>query len=142
MANGESPVRPDRRRFVRLKPTDRAPGAARRTLEELALEDPAAAPHVPMLKLLVSELVTNAVVHPQLDAGHEVELTIVVAPELTRVVVSDEGSGFAPEDTAPHGPSAGGGYGLKLLQAGASRWGTSGADGRFSVWFEIDHSSE
>jgi anti-sigma regulatory factor (Ser/Thr protein kinase) len=129
----------DRRLAETLERSDHTPAAARRKVQQLAGDHAAAAPHLPMLTLLVSEVVTNAVVHPEVAEGSEIELEVIVTSGATRVVVSDEGSGFSPSDT-PRGPRTSGGYGLRLLEAGASRWGTTTAGGRFAVWFEIDHA--
>ena len=133
-------MRRERRMARQLERSDHAPATARRALQQLVADHPTAAPHMPMLKLLVSEIVTNAIVHPELAPGSQVGLEIAVGADCTRVLVSDAGPGFSPTDPQPRGPGAGGGYGLRLLEAGASRWGTSSADGRFTVWFELDHA--
>jgi anti-sigma regulatory factor (Ser/Thr protein kinase) len=130
----------ERRLLLSIERTERAPAAARRALQELISDAPAAARHAPTLTLLISEVVTNAVVHPKSARGSEIELRIVVNEQLTRVVVTDEGSGFVPVASAPRERGAGG-YGLTLLDSAASRWGTSDGGGRFSVWFEIDHAA-
>jgi len=78
--------------------------------------------------LLVSELVTNAVVH----GDGPIELTIAVDDRGARFAVTDEGGGTpAVRDD----PGADGGWGLRLVAQLARRWGV--ADGRTHVWFEI-----
>lgn len=140
---------------VELTRAEKSPAAARALIAELLRNDPRAALHVPMLTLLLSEVVTNAVIHPGESAGSRLELSIICDDRLTRVVVSDHGRGFAPEvkplelseigggqsDDGQSGGGQSGGYGLMLLDKAASRWGTAKDDSRFSVWFEIDHAS-
>jgi anti-sigma regulatory factor (Ser/Thr protein kinase) len=82
--------------------------------------------------LLVSELVTNALVH----GGPPVELRATRTPEGLRVEVRDN----APDqpvirDTPLDVP---GGQGLRLVDALASRWGWVTAGVGKAVWFEID----
>jgi len=80
-------------------------------------------------RLLVSELVTNAVRH---GAGERVELVLRVGERSARFEVHDAGS-QQPTLRAPAG--ADGGYGLNLVASLASRWG---ADPVAGVWFELD----
>lgn len=79
-------------------------------------------------RLLVSELVSNAVVH---GAGR-IELVLRPTTRGLHVCVSDEGRG----GLALRAPGADGGFGLHLLGDLADRWGqrTPGT----SVWFEVD----
>jgi anti-sigma regulatory factor (Ser/Thr protein kinase) len=123
---------------ISLSSTPHAPSLARQAAREFVLERPAAAPHVDALMLLISEAVTNAVTHPQVQGSGEIELSVAVTNGLTRVVVSDQGNGFA-ESRDPLEAGGSSGYGLILLDTQSDRWGTLNAPGRFSVWFEIDH---
>lgn len=119
-----------------------APRTARLATHELIYDHPLAAAHLDSLTLLVSEVVTNAVTHPQLPDGSDVEFSITVTPGLTRVLVSDGGAGFEwPSEALPEARS-GGGYGILLLDSQSSRWGVQRMPGRFTVWFEIDHAPE
>jgi anti-sigma regulatory factor (Ser/Thr protein kinase) len=86
------------------------------------------------LELLVSELVTNAVVH----AIGDVEFTICVGADRVRVEVGDANQN-PPTLRSPDGAS---GRGLHLIDAVASRWGVVGRDGGKTVWFEIDAQRE
>lgn len=85
--------------------------------------------------LLVSEIVTNAVLHSRGPADSTVGLSITVTKSVVRVTVIDAGEGFVPK---PRDPTSGqgGGYGLYLLEKSASRWGVSTLDGT-CVWFEV-----
>jgi anti-sigma regulatory factor (Ser/Thr protein kinase) len=85
------------------------------------------------LGLLVSELVTNAVLHG--GAGAELELTISLADDLLRVEVLDSGPGFVPRPRAL-APDDVGGWGLYLVERLARTWGVSSGDGT-RVWFEL-----
>ncbi len=93
------------------------------------------------LTLLISEVVTNAVIHPDPAVGGSVGLRITAYADRVRVEVSDAGSGFDASSLPPR-PRESGGHGLIVVDGLASRWGTSrriseGADG-FRVWFELD----
>ncbi len=84
--------------------------------------------------LLVSEIVTNAVVH---GSGRPV-LDIDVAPEVLRVTVTDESA--ATPRMEQQSLMSEGGRGLMLVDALATRWGTNRhlPTGK-TVWFELDH---
>ena len=96
------------------------------------------------LTLLISEVVTNAVIHPDPAVGDSVGLRITAHADRVRVEVSDAGSGFDASALPPR-PRELGGHGLIVVDGLASRWGTSrtseGADG-FCVWFELDLEDE
>lgn len=82
-----------------------------------------------VLQLLVSELVTNAVVH----AGTEVRLHIVVTPDEVRVEVCDQGRLHPRLRT--HSRSATTGRGLRMLSVLAASWGVDELDdGGKMVW--------
>ena len=83
-------------------------------------------------RLLVSELVTNAVLHARTD----VDLVVRLVPRGIRIEVEDQ-SAAAPvvrryEDEAMTG------RGLALVDQLASRWGVEPGDGGKAVWFELD----
>jgi anti-anti-sigma factor len=91
--------------------------------------------------LLISELVTNAVLHAGETSAGSIALRITTYADRLRVEVSDSGPGFDLEQLPPR-PHATGGHGLLVVDGLASRWGTDRAhdDGRsrFRVWFELD----
>ncbi len=84
-------------------------------------------------KLLVSELVTNALLHG------EGAITLRVRLDADRLLVEviDEGSGFERviRQTGLEQP---GDFGLNIVDAEASRWGVH--EGTTHVWFEIERS--
>jgi anti-sigma regulatory factor (Ser/Thr protein kinase) len=84
--------------------------------------------------LLVSEIVTNAVVHPEVDPPGKVELFAQLGKEVIRVEVSDQGTGFTPRKRNPG--QLGGGFGLYLLDKESARWGVESTP-HTKVWFEV-----
>jgi anti-sigma regulatory factor (Ser/Thr protein kinase) len=85
------------------------------------------------VRLLISELVTNAVRHG--GDGEPVELHAQWNSHL-RVEVMDHGHGFAPKPrSAPVDEP--GGYGLFLVGTLADRWGVD-TDDCTTVWFELE----
>jgi anti-sigma regulatory factor (Ser/Thr protein kinase) len=85
---------------------------------------------VEVIELLVSELVTNAVVH----VGSPVDLTIRHLGNRIRVEVSDAGVQL-PEmrpATIEHC------RGMHIVAALAARWGIDGHVGGKTVWFEVE----
>ena len=112
-----------------------APRLARRSIEHeaaAALDDF----ERDMVDVLMSELVTNAVVHPLRRSEDNVILRFAVSPECIRVEVHDAGEGFSLDEVGKPRTEPGG-YGLVMVERGASRWGTHDDDGN-SVWFELD----
>ena len=90
---------------------------------------------LPDVRLLVSELVTNAVRHGRgCDGG--VELALQVEDGCVRVEVVDGGGGFVPRPRDPD-PASMGGWGLVVVDRLADRWGVEGAGGT-RVWFEMN----
>lgn len=85
-------------------------------------------------ELLVSELVTNAVLH----ARTEVEVSVARLDGRVRVRVRDRrpGRGLVPQRCSPY---AGTGQGLALVEQLASRYGADGDDAGKTVWFELWH---
>jgi anti-sigma regulatory factor (Ser/Thr protein kinase) len=82
------------------------------------------------ITLLTSEVVTNAVTHA--GSHGEIRLAARFEPGYARVEVLDRGPGFRPD---ARGATAG--FGLRLLEKLASRWGVERAAGTL-VWFEVD----
>ena len=117
-------------RFIRLKRDPDAASSAREWMEHLLETFPRGLAED--ITLLTHELVTNAVRHA--DGGH-VWVAAVVAPDVIRVEVSDEGGTTEPA-VLPSQPYATSGRGLMWVQELADKWGTE--RGRVnSVWFQI-----
>jgi anti-sigma regulatory factor (Ser/Thr protein kinase) len=102
----------------------RARGITRRALAECAF----LGPHEDVL-LVVSELVTNALVHGD---GPPV-LRLRCTRTQVRVEVSDSGSDL-PEPREP-GPSSG--WGLHVIELLSAGWGVSRGDEGKAVWCEL-----
>jgi anti-sigma regulatory factor (Ser/Thr protein kinase) len=121
----------------RLPHGARAPSAARRALD--ALDDTLAPDALGRLRLVVSELVTNAVRHGGPTADGAVELSVGVDGERARVEVSDGGQGFAPPGGLGDDGEVGG-WGLVVVDRLADRWGIE-VNGKTLVWLEFDRPS-
>jgi PAS domain S-box-containing protein len=109
------------------------PASARRArrLVEQALTDAGLGDFVDVAVLLVSELVTNAVLH----AGTEMTLRCRIGPGRARVEIHD-GSQLAPA-IRHYDDEATTGRGLELVAALAAAWGVEAeADGK-TLWFEL-----
>jgi len=115
---------------LRIPASPAAPRAARRAVVDgLALDGELAT----TAALLVSEAVTNSVLHAGLDPSELVHVDAWWSGDCVHVEVCDEGGGLA--SISPAGPREGG-HGLNLIGRLAERWGVS-CDGRTRVWFEL-----
>jgi anti-sigma regulatory factor (Ser/Thr protein kinase) len=130
----EPPTGPstDRRIDISLRPAASAPTTARRELERVrgqlddgSFED---------LRLVVSELVANAVLHAGLHPVQRISVRLWVGPARTRVEVEDPGGGFRPRPA--RGPDASDGRGLVIVDRLARDWGVARGD-RTMVWAEL-----
>ena len=114
----------------RLPVDDSSPTEARRfavsTLRDWALDDLS-----DDAGLLVSELVTNAMIHAESPA----ELTLTTNDDVVRFVVQDWGGGALklrnPTPTTPEG------RGLRFVDSVSHDWGTSTAPNGKLVWFSL-----
>ena len=120
-----------------LAVTPEAAAAARHALDDVG----AAVPDAKLrdVRLLVSELVTNAVRHANLAPGDMILLVFEVADHAFRVEVHDPGGGFVPTSPAPD-PARPSGWGLYLVAELADRWGVD-SDDTTLVWFELDRAA-
>jgi anti-sigma regulatory factor (Ser/Thr protein kinase) len=120
---------------VELESSPEAAALARQLLDGLAQSVPAR--RLRDLRLLVSELVTNAVRHAGMAAGDPIRLMVLLDPAAVRVEVHDRGAGFEPRPPDPD-PERTSGWGLYLVDELADRWGVDGLSGGTRVWFEVD----
>lgn len=104
---------------------------ARRVLERLSgnVDDGA----LSNARLLVSELVANAVQHVEEPGPLDLDVTLIDGT--LRVAVTDPGHGFAPRPRQPDAPNDSG-WGLHFVDQLAERWAV-GLEGRSGVWFEL-----
>ena len=114
------------------------PGAAaeaRRALE--GLNDLLPPEKLEDVRLLVSELVTNSVIHAGLSPEEAITVTVTVRGVLARGEVRELGPGSeAPHQPAPK-PELVGGWVLYRVDRVADGWCVAHT-GSKSVWFEID----
>jgi anti-sigma regulatory factor (Ser/Thr protein kinase) len=110
---------------------------ARRHLREL-LHDWASPEQIDSAVLLVSEMVTNVLVHTDTDALLLAEVTGEAGARGLRVQVTDAG------DDLPHkrrpGELASSGRGLMLIELLADAWGVNPRGEGKSIWFELYES--
>ena len=120
---------------VRLTPDPEVVTTARHALDRLAdflppekLED---------IRLVVSELVTNSILHAGLSSDEQISLTVAVSASSVRGRVCDPGPGFeVPSKPCPR-PDLRGGWGLPIVETISDRWGVE-RNKHACVWFEID----
>ncbi|WP_413774973.1 ATP-binding protein [Actinocorallia sp. A-T 12471] len=123
--------------FARLKPDAQMPGRARKWAASVAAPH-ASSPAIDTLRLLTSEIATNALQHGGATGIVRVALLLADESARLRVEVYDEGGGVPSRRTASDEDEDG--RGLFLLDALAHAWGHDpGPDGRGTVvWFELD----
>ena len=109
-----------------------APGAARRAVDVLPLAVNRGS--IDDLRLLIDEVVTNAVIHSGRAGDDTIEMLVQMTPGSVRVEVTDSGTGFVPEPR--NEPRVGRGLGMVLVDGLARAWGTISTP-RFGVWFEL-----
>ena len=115
---------------MRLALDAQAQTQARRYARSWSAEHAVAAPLVDDIELVVAELVSNAIRHG--TAPYEVELydnNGVIRGEVC------DGPPVAPK--ANPSPDERGGYGLGIVDACTSRWGTDVVPTGKHVWFEV-----
>ena len=88
------------------------------------------------LRLIVSELVTNALRHGA--EGEQIDLAVTPKPEFLCVQVTDDGPGIAPRPRALETDEEGG-FGLYFVEQLTRRWGVTRENRRTRVWFELDY---
>jgi anti-sigma regulatory factor (Ser/Thr protein kinase) len=89
-------------------------------------------------RLLVSEAVTNAVLHSASgEAGGRFTVEYQLDDRRLRVEVIDNGGPGGPRRRVHHLESITG-RGLELFDALSDRWGVDGGPGGRTVWFELD----
>ena len=88
------------------------------------------------LRLIVSELVTNALRHGA--EGERIDLAVTPKPDFLCVQVTDDGPGIAPRPRALETDEEGG-FGLYFVEQLTRRWGVTRENRRTRVWFELDY---
>jgi anti-sigma regulatory factor (Ser/Thr protein kinase) len=119
---------------LELEPGPGAPAEARAAIAAFSETHGLTTDTLATLILLISELVTNAVIHPEVQPPADISLLARLAGTMIRVEITDQGTGFTPQQRDP--TRIDGGYGLYLLDKAATRWGIERRDGT-TVWFEM-----
>ena len=121
------------RAVYKIDPQPDGPAQARQIIaEELSSRLPVGV--LNDIKLMVSELVTNGIVHGSPRRDTPVLLDLVVNGDI-QCRVLDHGPGFAgypPRRSA----ASGGGWGLQVVEQLADRWGVQRSPQQTEVWFE------
>jgi DNA-binding NarL/FixJ family response regulator len=105
---------------------------ARRFMEETLEGWGDTAELLDVVNLLVTELVTNAVIH----AGSGAEVAVVLTPTTLRVEVSDDSERVPQARDADEWDTSG--RGVALVEALASQWGIESRTGGKTIWFELE----
>jgi anti-sigma regulatory factor (Ser/Thr protein kinase) len=135
-SSGSSPGEEPPTLCMNLERDPQAPSLARAAVEGFSEQSELADSGRATLKLLVSELVSNAVLHSDAPPASGIVLRASLLREgIVRVEVTDQGNGFTASARAP-AREHGGGYGLFLVETQATRWGVD-REGGTRVWFEI-----
>jgi anti-sigma regulatory factor (Ser/Thr protein kinase) len=117
---------------ISLPQTAASPAEARHLVSRFAAENDLRNDSGAAL-LVLSELVTNAVLH----GAEPIEVYVSRDGDLLRIEVSDGGvrtDGVVPRT---HDDPRPGGRGLHIVNSLAKRWGTTDNDGGKTVWAEI-----
>ena len=110
---------------------------ARRALSDVA--DQLSPRRLEDARLLVSELVTNAIRHAGLEAADRITLVLETDEHALRIEVCDPGPGFELVEPTPD-PARPSGWGLYLVRELSDRWGVDRTDVTI-VWFELDRDA-
>lgn len=115
---------------LQLDPTFASPGAARKWIATHLRGFPRGV--VETATLLISEVVTNAVLH----GGTQIFVSLDATANPIRVEVADANPGFSWLNERP-GPDAEIGTGLGVIEVLSSAWGVRRAQVGKVVWFEL-----
>jgi anti-sigma regulatory factor (Ser/Thr protein kinase) len=117
-----------------FRPNPTAAAMGRRILDGLA--DGLPLSMLDDARLLLTELITNAIQHGHLEHGDRISVTVRREAAGLVVEVSDPGDGIPPSDGRP--PGSGNGWGMTLLERLADDWGVEPvADGGTLAWFRL-----
>jgi anti-sigma regulatory factor (Ser/Thr protein kinase) len=87
--------------------------------------------------LILSELVTNSVLHAHVGYDQTLTVECTPLPDRLRITVTDPGSRLEPQLRSPD-RDAGGGYGLRIVELLSSAWGVvRDIVGATSVWCDL-----
>jgi anti-sigma regulatory factor (Ser/Thr protein kinase) len=126
----------DQQTTLQLVSALRAPRAALAFVAETLTAWDIQAEEVDAAQLVVSELVTNAVLHSPESAT--ISLHLLLTDGIVRVLVTDGGPGRPERRAHPDPSSAESGRGVQIVEAFTEQWGTEthGGNGK-TVWCEL-----
>lgn len=113
-----------------------AAAIAREVLARALVEVPIPEERIEDLRLLTSEIVTNAVRHAGLAQEDTIGVAVFASERRVRVEVADDGPGFDPSDVPEPSPERVAGWGLYLVKQLADAWGVIKNEPNL-VWFEV-----
>jgi anti-sigma regulatory factor (Ser/Thr protein kinase) len=88
-------------------------------------------------ELIVSELVTNSVIHARMGPTNAIAIDVELADDRLRIAVMDDGAECLPHRVDPD-PSRPGGMGLLLVERLSAAWGVDRErSGVTRVWCEL-----
>lgn len=87
--------------------------------------------------VVVSELVTNAVIHSGCTPDETITVHATITGSRTRISVLDPGHTGLPPKPPEQPPVSGGGLGLRIVEALADHWGAEQAGHHRRVWAEL-----
>jgi len=90
-------------------------------------------------ELVLTEVMTNSVLHAGLTPTQRIGLEVSLSSELLRIELTDDGLGFAPVPAASKPDQAAGGWGLWLVDQLTDRWGVDFSRSS-RVWLEFDRA--
>jgi anti-sigma regulatory factor (Ser/Thr protein kinase) len=117
---------------LRLPPSPSAAAMARKFIADFCSAAELPARLCQDAALMVSELVTNAVIHGRTSATVEVHRPA----DTLRVTVRDDNPALPAIGDNPH-LEAENGRGLLIVSRTADRWGIEAGDGGKAIWFEL-----
>jgi anti-sigma regulatory factor (Ser/Thr protein kinase) len=126
---------PFREATLQLTPQPIAARLARHSVRGMLEWAPAEAKD--RIELLVSELLTNSVIHASLGGDQTVDVRLTCGGHSIRVEVADPGRPFRAVPVEPR-PGTLGHWGFFLVSTLSDRWGVKELDQGKAVWFEID----
>ncbi len=120
---------------LKLAPESEVVSTARHALNQLAHFLPPE--KLEELRLVVSELVTNSILHAGLSSNDRISLRVTVSAGSVSGRVCDPGTGFEVSSKPCPRPDLRGGWGLPILERISDRWGVE-RNNHTCVWFEIN----
>jgi anti-sigma regulatory factor (Ser/Thr protein kinase) len=124
---------------IDLERTARAPALARAAINGFCQEQEFSPSTIATLTLLVSEVVTNAVIHPDVKDSAPITVHAHLEKDAVHIEVRDTGTRFTPQPRNPD--RIDGGYGLYLVEKVAKGWGLRPGP-TTTVWFQVARATQ